>query len=766
MMAAPISATGGQRLDQADVQRARETSIRDVWAWLGQPELPANGGNARAPWRNDSSPSLQVGGEKNIAYDHGTGEAFDAIALVQKVKECTFGEAIKWILNEHSSQAPARASRPKGKPEPTPILPVPDDAPMPPAEHFKHGRPSRRWEYRDAQGQLLGYVCRFDKAEGKEIRPLTFCQMPDGSRAWQWQTLPEPRPLYGLDRLATRPDASVLWVEGEKTADAATLLFPDFVVIMSPGGCGAVGKTNYRPLKGRRVWVWGDADAPGCKAAQDVARLALAAGAAEVHIVAVPVDFPDKWDLADTPPAGWDVARLRELLNAAPIWKSSVLPTSDASATGAQACPDFDNNGHPIPLGIAQNIHRRRQNLVSVRGDFFDFTGKVFEPVETVTIDADAVEILGSYARRSNLGDIRHLLMVAVHRPKDFFDDADQNYLHLENGVLNIEKLTLEAHDPKFRALNLLPVSFDASADCPRFKQALNEWLPGDVDAQELLIEFAGYCLIKDVSLEIIIFLVGEGGNGKGRFFHVLEMLLGRRNISGLPLAALRAERTFPITALVGKLLNICPESEFSTDLDEGIIKSLVSGDPLEIERKGRDAFLFHNKARFIVQSNNPPHINDKSNAFWRRLIVIRFNAIFSQEQADASLDAKFALELSGILNMALAGLHRLAARGRFNPTPNMLAELTSYRRECNPLATWREDRLIEAEPDWTGRPAWVSCANVYENYRGWCKENGHVSYSRAKFARELKRLGLEQGVFRDDSGRAFKGFAGVKINE
>jgi P4 family phage/plasmid primase-like protien len=522
-----------------------------------------------------------------------------------------------------------------------------------------------------------------------------------------------------------------------------------------------VGRLGFK-----RAVIFYDPGPSGKTMLSKVAPVLVEAGL-DVSVVAPVGDDDIDSRLRKLPRENRSAPLARLIADAAEWTPATPTATADAPAGGGpQACPVFDDNGRPIPLGVAQEIHRRHKNLVSVRGDFFDFTGKVFESVETVVIDADAVAIIGGHARRSNLGDTRHLLTVAVHRPNDFFDNADQNYLHLENGALNIEKLMLEAHDPKFRALNLLPVAFDPSADCPRFKKALQEWLPGDVGAQELLMEFAGYCLIKDVSLELMIFLVGEGGNGKGRFLHVLEILLGKRNISGLPLAALRAERTFPITALVGKLLNICPESEFSTDLDEGIIKSLVSGDPLEIERKGRDAFLFHNKARFIVQSNNPPHINDKSNAFWRRLIVIRFNATFSQAQVDTSLDAKLASELPGILNLALAGLHRLAARGRFNPTPNMLAELTSYRRECNPLATWREDRLIDAEPAWTGRPAWVSCADAYENYRSWCKENGHVSYSRAKFTRELKRLGLEHGVFRDDAGRLFKGFTGVSINE
>ncbi len=74
------------------------------------------------------------------------------------------------------------------------VMPVPLDAPPRPGSHSKLGKPSATWTYRNAGGEPLFHVCRFDPVGGKELRPLSLWRAPSGALWWRWRAIPAPRP--------------------------------------------------------------------------------------------------------------------------------------------------------------------------------------------------------------------------------------------------------------------------------------------------------------------------------------------------------------------------------------------------------------------------------------------------------------------------------------------------------------------------------------------------------------------------------------------
>ena len=86
------------RIQNEHIEASRTTPICAVWERLGLPPVRA-GTSFHSPFREDKKPSCQLGGEKNIFFDHATGESLDTIALTRKVRGCSFVDAVTFILD-------------------------------------------------------------------------------------------------------------------------------------------------------------------------------------------------------------------------------------------------------------------------------------------------------------------------------------------------------------------------------------------------------------------------------------------------------------------------------------------------------------------------------------------------------------------------------------------------------------------------------------------------------------------------------------------
>lgn len=222
---------------------------------------------ACCPFHSEASPSFKVNRAKQIYHCFGCGANGDAIKFLQEHQGLSFIDAVKQLggdLPASANTAPVQAPAKVAARSPWVAMPgVPAGAPEHPKAHVKRGLPERTWMYRGASGELLGVVMRFKTSGGgKEVLPVVWGRNTEtGAEEWRWMAFAEPRPLYGLDRLAANPEATVLVVEGEKCADAGAAELPELVVVSWPGGGKADGKVDWTPLAGRKVITWADADA-------------------------------------------------------------------------------------------------------------------------------------------------------------------------------------------------------------------------------------------------------------------------------------------------------------------------------------------------------------------------------------------------------------------------------------------------------------------------------------------------------------------------
>ena len=309
-----------------------------VAEWLPEGKRQGAEWVAINPTRTDSQPgsfsvNLTTGKWSDFATDDKGGDLISLLAYLEGVPQAAAARKLSEIvlpgsfsggtrrtegttLNHKAVSGSLGGSRIHEQREPerelSPIPPHAQD--KRPAAHRTHGEPTATWTYRNSQGEPIAYVCRFDPTEGrKQYCPQTW---DPEAKVWRWQAPPAPRPLYGLERLAALPEALVIVTEGEKAADAAQSLFPEAAVISSMNGAQSPGKSDWRPLAGRRVRIWPDADEPGAKYAAAVAKLVSEAGAQAVEILDLASLARDPatsamrelvtgWDAADALDDGW-----------------------------------------------------------------------------------------------------------------------------------------------------------------------------------------------------------------------------------------------------------------------------------------------------------------------------------------------------------------------------------------------------------------------------------------------------------------------------
>jgi putative DNA primase/helicase len=252
------------------------------------PDAVETGGSwkARCPAHEDRNPSLSIsrGDDGRVLLHCHAGCEFEEICSAAGLKPADlFPASTSTELDRyHAKQEPPRKP---GK------VYQSGEAAIASLER-KEGPTAGRWPYHDATGEIVGWVCRWDKPDGgKTFRPIA--RIPDG---WQVAGMPEPHPLYRLPELS-KPGRVVFVCEGEKAADAALSI--GLVATTSPGGAKAGKNADWSPMAGREVVILPDNDRPGRKYAEDVAGILTSLDPpAVVRIVELP-GLPEKGDIVD-----------------------------------------------------------------------------------------------------------------------------------------------------------------------------------------------------------------------------------------------------------------------------------------------------------------------------------------------------------------------------------------------------------------------------------------------------------------------------------
>lgn len=762
------------------------------------------------------------------------------------------GAAHEWKPELVKPARPPQPERVTSKPPP--------DAGVPKMAIKGLGEPVATWEYKDFDGGTLGYVARYETEQGKEIRQFSWGARGTDKPAWCCSHFSKPRPIYGLDRLADRPDAPVLVVEGEKAADAAQALLPGYVAVTFCGGAQAWKHADFSPLSGKTVLLWPDNDQIGVDCMSKLAQvLADPAGlACRVRIIdpsgqepgADAADWtgttaelvawakPRASDVIQTAPPKDDIpvaflsqgdgtvtripapeladssaAQEPQPLNAgdlslsaplAPPLEPSEQSTGDLqpepplepgttatrpprparkprkpyiAASGGNVLPEPELDDAILPLELSEvgvaarfcDLYHEDFRVVHEWGGkhgvtwlAWDGTRWKKEPTRKTAYQKMSILCCGlkyhdaargmtefAKAKFERAQFISSCLNQAqfdarIIAPPDVWD-ANPLMLGTPAGVVDLAVgKIIEADRDQFitRQTAVAP----EPGPHPLFDSVIARASGGDETLRQYIWRALGYAITGDQREEAFWFLYGKAQSGKTTFIEAVAAILGRANEGGYATTCdmdLFVENKHDrgndrLAELSGARFVYASETEEGRNWKAALLKLAVGGDTLRGRMLYENSFSFRPTHHLWIFGNSRPHLKSKDDGIARRLHLLEYPGVISNEERDNTLKLRMAEEYPAILHSMILACLDWQSEGLGKPESVAYA-VDKYLQSEDMLAQWIDECCEQDEL------ARVQASVAYRSFSRWAENSGEYRLSQKRFSAVLEDRGWQR---------------------
>ena len=309
------------------------------------------------------------------------------------------------------------------------------------------------------------------------------------------------------------------------------------------------------------------------------------------------------------------------------------------------------------------------------------------------------------------------------------------HWIPFKNGFYDPLECCMMPYSPVYRCINQLPHEYDPSAKLTG--HVVDEWLDfitPDTEDREMMLQFIGYCMTADTRQQKFLILCGTGGSGKSTLIKMIESIIGTDNISNISLKEL--SQRFASYGLLGKLLNSCADLEVNALEDVSLLKKILGEDSIRAEAKGKDAISFKSYAKLIFSTNELPLIlNEKSNGFYRRLMVLKMDK--KPVSVDADFFSKLQTESDYFIQLCVKALQRMYQQGMIHVSPNSEQAVQTLRNDSDTVSAWLNEVCILDETSITAQTA------LYHSYELYCDMNDRTPLKVRSFYKSLESKGF-----------------------
>lgn len=329
--------------------------------------------------------------------------------------------------------------------------------------------------------------------------------------------------------------------------------------------------------------------------------------------------------------------------------------------------------------------------------------------------------------------------------------DADPWLLACKNGVIDLRSGKIWPGKPKNLITRASPHEYTpGNTKPPLLNKVLDAIFLGNQELIDYFQRLIGYSITGLTLLHLFVVCFGFGRNGKSLLFELFQYVMGPLAGAIRPELLLDQGRTAnpnapnaAVMALKGIRIAIASETNEGAKISTAQTKNLASSDT-KVGRHPHDKHetRFTPTHTLFLLTNNKPHAPAHDFAFWERVVLLPFEAVFvnrepqaeNERRADPELPLKLQAEASAILGWMVEGC-LLWQRDGLNPPPVVLAATSEYRQSEDLLGLWIEERCTE-DPG-----AVTPSTDLFNDFQTWWESNiGKNPWKQRRFGDLLSK--------------------------
>lgn len=353
----------------------------------------------------------------------------------------------------------------------------------------------------------------------------------------------------------------------------------------------------------------------------------------------------------------------------------------------------------------------------------------------------DVEKLLEQYRDQVQSGVIKRIYNLLITQPKVHREAYELNkqpvrWINFKNGDYDPVTGEMLEHNPDYLTINQIPFPYypeereKVLQSGENIKKYLASSLPNK-EEQQTFWEYFGYCMTQDTRFQKFLTLKGNGGTGKSVEVSLIQHVVGITNMSSISLQDLN--KRFHATGMYGRLLNACADISCKAMENTDVLKKAVGEDTLIYEKKGQDAIHFHSYAKPLFSTNEmPQNLEDKSDAFYRRLLILDMNRVVKSGEKDLHLKEKIQAESDYAIHMAMIALKELYEQGKFTESERSKECVREVQRLSDSICAFIDESLVRVKGKRLKR------SEVFNMYEEYCKENGRQGHGKSNFFKNM----------------------------